>query len=224
MRRRFTLLEIMLAVALTATVLAMIGGVLLSVINTTENATEQLATEKAGYGILNTFQRDLAGVYAYALGGLAFEGKRDELHFVTTADVYVDEDGRTPKFVEVGYRLADGENGVKILYRRASPLEGDPIRSEVAYAELFGRLHELELQYLDAEGEWQEAWDDPAALPRAVKIKVELALDEAQRDLQQRGLIDVSNPVYEMIVGLPVALGPSGEEAASGVPSPPGGG
>ena len=83
-----------IAVALMALVLAMVGGIFLSVINTREKVQESLDADKAGYGLLATMRRDLTGVYAYALGGQAFLGEDDEfggrakdaIFFVTTAD------------------------------------------------------------------------------------------------------------------------------------------
>ena len=130
--RAFTLIEVLMTIAITAMVFAMIGGILLSVISAGENIGDKLRTEKAGHGILGVVRRDLAGVYAYGLGGLAFRGEdeqeggkaADRLAFVTTADVIPpDEQGRRPKLAEVGYRLRAEEGGILSLYRRASAFE-----------------------------------------------------------------------------------------------------
>ena len=229
--RGFTLFEIMLTMAITATFLSMIGGVLISVLNTIENVENQVRTEKAGYGILTTMRRDLTGVYAYALGGLAFEGKdetsagRDaaELHFVTTADVMESEDGTSPRLIEIGYKLGPAEEGNSlVLYRRATALQGDPLDSEDDYVELFGAVNSLKIEYLDPESkEWVDKWDDPTTLPRAVKLILELALDEAQRIAAERGQ-DIPAPKYELVVGIPAAASPKESESQQN-PPPPGG-
>jgi type II secretion system protein J len=229
--RGFTLLEIMLTMAITATFLAMIGAVLISVLNTIDNVENQVRTEKAGYGILTTLRRDLAGVYAYALGGLAFEGKNEtalgrdanQLHFVTTADVMESEDGTTPRLIEVGYKLNPAEEGdLLVLYRRAVPYSGDPLDADEDYVELYGAVHSLKMEYLDPESkEWKEKWDDPTLLPRAVKLTLELALDEAQRMAAEQGQ-DIPAPKYELIVGITAAAQPASAEG-DGDATPPGG-
>ena len=164
-RRAFTLIEVLLAVALTAVVLAMIGGILLSVINASESVEKQLASEKAGYGILVTMRRDLTGLYAYDLGSLSFKGvddtaggkDADTLHFVTTADVTDSADGSKPKLVEVGYRLRAEEGEVLGLYRRAVALEGDPLTSGESYTRIYGRLQSFNLKYMDPQTkEWKD--------------------------------------------------------------------
>lgn len=228
--RGFTLFEIMLTMAITATFLSMIGGVLISVLNTIENVENQVRTEKAGYGILTTMRRDLTGVYAYALGGLAFEGKNEtsggrdanELHFVTTADVMESEDGTTPRLVEVGYKLGPSEEGDSlVLYRRATAYSGDPLESEEDYVELFGAVNSLKMEYLDPESkEWKEKWDDAKTLPLAVKLTLELALDDAQRIAAEQGQ-DIPAPKYELVVGIPVSASPKESEGGSEPPPPP---
>jgi hypothetical protein len=204
------------------------------VLNTIQNVEDQVRTEKAGYGILTTMRRDLAGVYAYALGGLAFEGKAEttlgrdaaELHFVTTADVMESEDGTTPRLIEIGYKLGPSEEGdLLVLYRRAVALSGDPLEADEDYVELYGGVNSLKIEYLDPESkEWKEKWDDAEVLPKAVKLILELALDEAQRIAAEQGQ-DIPAPKYELVVGITATAAPkaSSEEGAPPPPPPPGG-
>lgn len=221
MKRRaaFTLFEVMLTVAITATVFAMIGGILISVITTTQNVEEMLKSEKAGYGVLDTLRSDLTGVYAYGLGGVAFKGvdnqelgrEADSLHFVTTSDAMVNEDGTTPRLIEIGYRIAPDDDGkLLVLYRRTVPLDGDPVQSDEEYVELYGEMHSLNFEYLKGEGEWVEEWEEEDSIPKAVKIKIELALSEAERQIAEQGGggFEVENPSFEMIVGIATTAGP----------------
>jgi hypothetical protein len=226
------LLEIMMTVAITATVFAMVGGILISVLTTVENVENQVKTEKAGYGILATMRRDLTGVYAYALGGLAFRGTNnteagkgaDQLDFVTTADVMETEDGTTPRLIEVGYKLgtAEGPGNPLVLYRRATAFADDPLQSDDDYIELFGAVNSLELTYLDPESEeWEEEWEDPERLPKAVKITLELLLDEAQLIAMEQGGQDIPAPKYELIIGISSSAGPKAEDPQAGGQAPP---
>ncbi len=232
--RGFTLIEVLMTVAITALVFAMIGGILLSVIKASENIETKTRTEKAGYGVLATLRRDLTGVYAYALGGPAFRGEdktelgrdADALHFVTTADVLPTQDGRRPRLIEVGYRVGGGDesqDGLLGLFRRAGALEGDPLESGDEYAELYGRVHAFDLKYLDPDtGDWADSWDDAERLPLAVKVHLELALDELQKIAAEQENLDLPPPVFEMVVGIPVKATPA-EDTGSGQPGEAGG-
>lgn len=233
--RGFTLIEVMLTVAITATVFAMVAGILLSVISSSERIEKLLRTEKAGYGILATLRRDLTGVYAYALGGPAFKGEdkdvggrdADELRFVTTARVLPVEDGRPPPaLVEVGYRLREAEQpGTGLsLFRRAAPYEGDPLDGPGEYVEIFTGIESLQLTYLDPEDdEWKESWSDEEGLPAAVKVELKLVLSDAERAEAEATGVDIPPPVFQMIVGIPTKHAPAPDAAPEqpGEPPPP---
>ena len=232
--RGFTLIEVLMTVALMAMVFAMVGGILLSVIKASEAISDKLRTEKAGHGVLATLRRDLTGVYAYGLGGPAFRGEdktelgqaADSLHFVTASAVVEDGSGARPELVEVGYRLgpADGDKAL-VLYRRAGALEGDPLASSESYGEIYGRVHSFDLQYLDPETEeWKESWEASEAPPRAVKVTLELALDEGQQIAEEQGNVEIPKPLFEMVVGISTTGKlPEEEAAAEGEqPAPPG--
>lgn len=230
--RAFTLIEMMVAVALMAMVLAMVGGIFLSVINTREKVQESLDKDKAGYGLLATLRRDLTGVYAYALGGPAFLGEDEEagagrsadrLRFVTTADVAVSEDGVKPRLVEVGYRVEKASDSDQlILYRRAGGLEGDPLKGGT-YSGLYVGLHSLDIKYFDPEEDaWKDEWRQPKRLPQAVKVVLELSPDEREVVAAREEGREVSVSHFEMIVGIPAQAEPA-EDTAKPEESPPSG-
>ncbi|MCW8138493.1 MAG: prepilin-type N-terminal cleavage/methylation domain-containing protein [Planctomycetota bacterium] len=223
--RGFTLIEVMLTVAITAAVFAMIGGILISVINSAERIEKLLRTEKAGYGILTTLRRDLTGVYAYALGGPAFKGvdkavggrEADRLFFVTTARVLPAEEGRPPPtLVEVGYVLRESElreQGLS-LFRRAAPFEGDPLEGPGEYVEIFSGIESFQLTYLDPEDrQWKDSWEEGEALPLAVKLELKLALSPEERAAAEQDRLDLPEPTFEMIVGIPVQMQPKADPA-----------
>lgn len=238
-RRGFTLIEMMVAVALMAMVLSMVGGILLSVINTREKVQDSLDSDKAGYGLLATIRRDLTGVYAYALGGPAFRGTNEEedgrpadrLDFVTTADVADSSDGIKPRLVEVGYRIQKETEGQRlILYRRASGYEGDPLKGGGSYTGLYVGVHSLDIQYFDDEDkDWKEEWAHAKRLPTAVKVVLELSPKETERIAAQAEGRELAVSRYEMIVGIPSQAEPEeepdepgeGEGGAGGAGAPP---
>lgn len=234
-RRGFTLIELMVTLVITATVFAMVGGILVSVIDATEKVDLKLRYEKAGYGALGLIRRDLSGVYAYALGGLAFKGESkdqfgkaaDEVHFVTTANVVPVEPGeQRPRLVEVGYRLDKADDQTLTLYRRAEALEGDPITSGGDYEEVLSGVATFELEYLDpTDKAWKESWDKPDALPAAVRCTLELALKEADKVAAEEIGVEIPLPRYQLVVGIAADVAPAAEEPPAQQPGqPPGGG
>jgi type II secretion system protein J len=233
-RRRggFTLIEVMVTVAITATVFAMIGGILVSVIGNAERIEKMLKTEKAGYGVLSTMRRDLTGVYAYALGGPAFKGEdkdvsgrdADSLSFVTTARVLPAEEGRpAPTLVEVGYQLREGEpqgSGLT-LFRRAEAFEGDPLDGQGDFVEIFTGIESLQLTYLDPEDkQWKETWEEADRLPLAVKVELVLAVSEEDRAAAEQSDLDPPESKFAMIVGVAVKIEPKADAPAEPTPPP----
>lgn len=231
----FTLIEVMVTVAITATVFAMIGGILVSVIGNAERIEKMLKTEKTGYGVLSTVRRDLTGVYAYALGGPAFKGtdkgvgnqESDELAFVTTARVLPAEDGRTaPALIEVGYTLREGEpQGTGLtLFRRAAAFEGDPLEGPEEYSEIASGIESFKLTYLDSEDDqWKDAWEEAERLPLAVKVELKLTLSEADRQAAQEANVADPETKFTMIVGIAVKIEPKADPPPAAPTPPPGG-
>lgn len=102
----FTLMEVIVTLALVALLFSMVAGVLISVINVSEQVTENGDGEKIGYGVLGLVQRDIQGCVAYGLGQVVFKGEdknlgggdADEIYFITTtpgdaAENEEDQDG-----------------------------------------------------------------------------------------------------------------------------------
>jgi hypothetical protein len=223
----------MVTVAITATVFAMIGGILVSVIGNAERIEKMLKTEKAGYGVLATLRRDLTGVYAYALGGPAFKGEAkdiggrdaDNLAFVTTARVLPAEDGRSPPaLIEVAYTLREGEpqgSGLT-LFRRAAAFEGDPLDGPEEFSEIYTGIDSLKLTYLDSEDkQWKETWEEPDRLPLAVKVELKLTLSEADRAAAEEANLSDPETKFAMIVGIAVKIEPKADPPPA-APAQPG--
>lgn len=234
----FTLIEVMVTLVITVSVFAMIGGILLSVLTTSEKIETKLRTEKAGYGILGTLRRDLTGLYAYALEGAPFKAEdrtevgkdADELMFVTSAPVLESADGLPARFAEIGYKVQADDRGNLVLFRRAAALEGDPLGGAGNYVEICRDVQSFQLEFLDPETkEWVERWDKET-VPGAIRCVVELILDEQQQAMRDEGQIDVPNPRYEMVVGIvgggaipEDAQAEGGEGGQGGAPPHPGG-
>lgn len=221
----FTLIELMIALAITALVMAMVGGILVSTLEAQKHVEDKLQTEKTGYGVLTIIRRDLAGCYAYALGGLAFKGERaseggeaDKLSFVTTTEGAPDpQTSVRPKFQRVGYRCKADGNGTMSLYRRADPFTGGDPLQDGSFTSVASGLRSFALSYLDPKDKaWKDgAWEETDRLPLAVKITVELVPDPNAASTQS-SFVDSSNaPRYQTIVGLGVTLAPAPDPSPS---------
>lgn len=88
----FTLIEVVITIAIVALIFGMVGGVLFSVVNVSEKINERFEEEKIGHGVLALIQRDLSGCACYGLGKVVFKGddksqsgrEGDEIFFITT--------------------------------------------------------------------------------------------------------------------------------------------
>lgn len=181
-RAAFTLLEVLLA----TTILAMILGVLYSVLITTLQSEriveEELATANLGPTVMNLISQDLRSIFMPDRSGKWFHGgnhgfassELDRIDFVASVDSVDPKTGIAYPFSELGYQMLpnDEEAGLYILYRRRSPgIDDEPLKGG-ALEELFDRCVSLNFEYTDGKEwfrEWK-SWEKQGKLPRAVKV------------------------------------------------------
>src|SRR5689334_5342042 len=113
----FTLLEVLLALAISATVMLTIGTTFSILLSAREVVDELAESTEAGPRILNLIERDLQGMWTFNVGKNAvFRGRNmdvgsfeaDRMDFLTTTDAVgfvIDNNGvpRKPTLCEVGY-------------------------------------------------------------------------------------------------------------------------
>ena len=245
-RRGFTLLELMIAIALTALVLAMVGGILVSTMEADQKIRDTLQTEKAGYGCLSLIRRDLEACYSYALGATAFKGDRgsaaataDQVAFVTATEGDPDpKTGLRPKLQSVGYKLqadptANGSGALQLL-RYATPYtstQNDPL-APGNYSLVASGIKSFKLSYLDPKDrQWHDdEWDQTDRVPLAVKVSIELMPPSQQQGSPSSSSFGV-NPswTYASAVSLPTYFSPlpdqqlaPGQQPPGSPPQPPG--
>ncbi len=184
MRRGFTLLEVLLAVALTALVFALLGGVVVGIIDAERRVTERTQATKYASGILNIMSADLQACYIYQQdnGFMGQSGSEPQLHFITTRDGLPDpETGVRPSTTEVSYILeeTDDSDGLYTLYRRTqSPVDETPFEGGTAF-EVYDRILEFTPEFQTADGAWLSDWQATDKLPWAVRITLKLIDAEA---------------------------------------------
>ncbi|MCF6228468.1 MAG: prepilin-type N-terminal cleavage/methylation domain-containing protein, partial [Planctomycetes bacterium] len=139
-RRGFTLIEVMLAVMLTAVILTPLVLILKTTIDAKITVETEIRTRKLGPTIMATISRDLRNAWATGpvdeveIDGSWFKGRHnggdddaeDELAFVTSINSYMRYNGISSDLTEVGYYLKENETsgdndsleGLFSLYRR----------------------------------------------------------------------------------------------------------
>lgn len=182
--RGFTLLELVVAIAIFGLMSAMAYGGLNSVLNTRDHADRQadrLAEVQKAFTLMgrdvtqavNREVRDnyagemlplLGGSYGSTLLELSSTGRRNPMAQTRSA------------IQRVAYVLADGE-----LLRQSWQVLDRSIDTEAQSARLLTRVKSVELRFMDKDHQWQPQWpgitanpNDPPTLPRAVEITVEL--------------------------------------------------
>jgi general secretion pathway protein J len=171
--RGFTLIEMLVAVAVSALLLTTTYGIVTSVSRT----RDRLSTEGEGFHLARVINerlaRELRGAYYSATNaGSLFAGGLDEsgapyLQLATTA--------ATPAsggsgIVVVRYRLAEDVEGEKVLLRDEYPLSNQPA-SERPEQRLAAGIENLQLRFRRG-ADWQQEWrsSEQAGLPDLVEL------------------------------------------------------
>jgi len=188
----FTLLEVLIAIAIFALISAMSYGALNQALRTRDRVEEEREFWHALTLIFLRMEDDIGQARARGvrdIGGALlppFVGQPTDVRAVgapnlefTRAGVPVFGDGVRSDLQRVGYRLAEG-----VLTRLTwAELDRSP-QSEAREAPLLGGVEELRLRFFSAAGKWEERWPPgadsfgkPAAgneLPRGVEVTLKL--------------------------------------------------
>jgi len=211
-RSAFTLMEVMLALAVSAIVLAGIGGVFYSALRLRERTVSMLDETMPIHQALTVLRRDLRGALPPA-GSVALAGdfkieplggglvQSFRLQCFTSSGVISDNDNAIGADVqEVTYELRDpisgGGNSGKDLVRSISrnPLGTTGLNPDEQ--RLLGHVESLEFAGYDGAN-WSEAWDTSSSntnLPSALRVRIQLAGDS---NVDNR-----NRQPYEMVVPL----------------------
>ena len=195
--RAFTLIEVLLAVAVFAIVLGAINSVFFGALRLRNKTTETLEACVPLQQALNTIQRDLegmmlpggrfAGTFSTSADGMsnqtAFIGERLTPDIFTTSGS-VSDSARWADAQKVAYflalptnsaraRVSDGKDLVRQVTANLLPVNVE--ESEVQW--LMSGVQDIALQYFDGLV-WSEMWTY-TNLPTAIKVQLTLAADYA---------------------------------------------
>ncbi len=209
----FTLIEMLLAVAICSIVLLAINAVFYSALHL-ERATNRALDERLplnqAFAIL---RRDLQGAVqpnsnsvficdfkdGAARGGLGSSGAASTLEFCTTTGV-INDDVPWGDTQRVSYQLVEpadrtankGKDLVRVITRNLLPT----LTSETDEQWLMGKIESLE--FLNYSGtDWRDSWDTTmgdTGLPQAVRVRIQIAAEEAG-NFQRREPLELLVPL-----------------------------
>lgn len=196
--RGFTMIEVLIALVLLATVAAAIMRTMQITFETKHRVEVLNERYNEGRQIMVRLTRELGMAFLRAEIPeiertedpnmvTRFKGEEDEVYFASTSHLRLTAGAPESDQTELAYflRRGDRENGFdgKTLYRRESRrVDGDPERGGYIYKVVEG-VKEFRLEYWDDTAEigddaWQRDWDsrDDDLMPARIRITLELEL------------------------------------------------
>jgi general secretion pathway protein J len=168
----FTLLELVIAITLVATIILIITGAVrlgYRSVNSGEKKIENLERFRASLMIINA-QIQSGAPLTFEENGLKrvyFEGSRDYMRVATNYSIW----GGRKGYVLVSYRIRLEENGTVTMYASESTV-GTTARRETR---LFNGLDRIYFEYFyrdstEEVGEWVDEWTDDTKTPERVRV------------------------------------------------------
>lgn len=192
-RGAFTLIEVILAVAILALVTTLAYQVLNASLVASDRVNKVLRRVETGPAVLAAVERDFRCVLRDQENAKpTFVGKQgsggpeeDQVDFLTTRDAFDSEKGKVCDYGETGFRMernADGpDQGFYTLYRRFDPfLDAEPLKGGTLVP-VYTRVRRFNLRYHDGN-EWKDEWDNKQAnaYPKMVEITIEIGYDDGE--------------------------------------------
>jgi len=167
----FTLIEILLAVALSALLLTAVYGTYFSINKSIDAALEDQEALDTGRTFSELLKKDIRGISPVRF---SLKGKNEEIEghsfgqieFVTTAGI--DKDAF--RLRRVGYALVPRGKGEKALVRRESRNLNDPLDDSAKVFEISRIINGFHVEFFNGT-EWTESWDSTATggMPKQIR-------------------------------------------------------
>ena len=203
----FTLIEVLLAIGITATVMLTVGTTFHVMLNARDVVDDLSESSEAGPRILNMIERDLRGLWTYNVRNNAvFRGVQadvngrdaDRISFLTTTDsvgTVMDLESQSHKttICEVGYLFKPNPRFREVfeLWRREDPMIDDDLLTQGdqgTFQLVHDRVKSFRVRYFDTLGweseelfEWDSSEED--RLPKRIKIEFTIERKRSSRNV-----------------------------------------
>jgi type II secretion system protein J len=202
--RGFTLIEVLLAIAITATVMVTVATTFHVMLNARDVVDELAESTEAGPRILNLIERDLQGIWTYNVkDNVVFRGRdmdvggrdADRMDFLTTTDAVgfvldLQNVPRKPTICEVGYWFKPNARyrDVFEMWRREDPMIDDDLISQGSFQLVHDRVKSFKVTYYRELGyeakeelEWNSSVED--RLPKRIKVEFTIERKRGSRNV-----------------------------------------
>lgn len=200
----FTLVEVLVAIAITATVMMTVGTTFHIMLNARDVVDDLAESSEAGPRILNLIERDLRGLWTYNIKeNRVFKGTvndvngrdADRINFLTTTDSVgsvtdLQSVSHKATVCEVGYWFKPNRQlrDVFELWRREDPMVDNEIDTQGSFQLVHDRIKSFKIRYFDTLGyeaeellEWDSSVEDK--LPKRMKIEFTIERRRSSRNV-----------------------------------------
>jgi type II secretion system protein J len=200
----FTLIEVLLAIAITATVMVTVGTTFHVMLNARDVIDDMTESTEAGPRIMNLIERDLRGIWTHNVKNNAvFRGRdmdvggrdADRMDFLTTTDSvgFVLDSHNMPKkttLCEVGYWFKPNPKyrDVFEMWRREDPMVDGDLITQGSFQLVYDRVKSFKVTYYETLGheaeellEWDSSFHDN--LPERIKIEFTIERRRSSRNI-----------------------------------------
>ncbi len=181
----FTLLELIISSAIFLVVVLTIYSAFYAGVFGYHDIEENINTFQIARQIFERINSDLRNSVIYAQNETMFNGTNNAISFSSLTDRF-SEDKIIQDYALISYKLED-KKLMRICLKNQEILTNSS--SQAQEEEMDSNIEELSFSYgYIPEGkqaiEWKDSWDDPAALPAAVKVKLTLK-NKIKQDFQR---------------------------------------
>jgi type II secretion system protein J len=176
-RDGFTLIEVVLAVALSALLLTIVYWTYFNIDRSIRAATEGQDALETGRMLTEMIKKDIRGMitdrFSFTAKNQTVDGlSLGQMEFVTTAGFHTER----MSLGRIGYELIINDKGDKILVRKESTDVNDPLDSTATVYELSRIVRGFKLEFYNGT-DWTQTWDSDVAgsLPKQVRVTVDIS-------------------------------------------------
>jgi len=151
--RAFTLVEVLIASAIFVTIIGLVFATLFVTFNSWRRAEEVSIRQQQARFLFFRLNRELSSTVCPG----KFRGDKNTFFFITALI----------PMAEVGYIYSPDKKNVSRFFEKSADFDFETYDSKKV---VISNVEMWEVSYLDAEGRWQDKWEETEGLPRAIRI------------------------------------------------------